>query len=395
MPAMNATFTTPPRPFGITALFPQLAPLARTATRLHPHPGAPSARDSSVGGPLLWPAGEPWPHCEGPHELDGVNPALSPADLRLRRRIRAAAQGRDLTPQERKILRRIEPPRTYPRPRPSRQPYDGSMAMLPLAQLYVRDVPGLCAPAGADLLQVLWCPFDHPPMQFMPRTLLFWRSAATVSDILAAPPEPPVVQFDGYLPEPCLLAPEQITEYPNPLELSKEVRAQLGDWSKWQAAGDAVDSQYASYPEEFYTGNLSVAPGWKVGGWAAWGYTDPRPQSCPACDTTMVPLLTIPTYEWDDSTRSWIPEEDRQEREPISPSSNHTSPEGQGVIDILRARGFEVHDRGRVSRDVRVAPLATDPVPRQPTAIQIASGHKQQLYVCPTSPEHPHSELMQ
>ncbi|MFE4968603.1 hypothetical protein [Streptomyces sp. NPDC056660] len=33
------SFTTPPRPFDITALFPQLAPLTRTATRLHPRPG--------------------------------------------------------------------------------------------------------------------------------------------------------------------------------------------------------------------------------------------------------------------------------------------------------------------------------------------------------------------
>ncbi|MFD5064953.1 hypothetical protein [Streptomyces sp. NPDC058394] len=151
-----------------------------------------------------------------------------------------------------------------------------SMAMLPLAQLYMRDVPDLRAPAGADLLQVLWCPFDHPPMKFMPRTVLFWRSAAMVTDILTAHPEPPVVQFDGYLPEPCLLAPEQITEYPNPLELSKEVRAQLGDWSRWQAAGDAVDSRYASYPEEFYSVNLSVAPGWKVGGWAPLGLHRPQ-----------------------------------------------------------------------------------------------------------------------
>lgn len=150
---MNIARTTPPGPLDVTALFPQLAPLARTATRLHPCPGAPSARDSSVGGPLLWPAAEPWPHCEGPHELDGVNPALSPADLRLERRIRAAAQGRDLTPQERETLTRIRPPRTYPRPRPSRQPYDGSMAMLPLAQLYMRDVPDLRAPAGILLGQ--------------------------------------------------------------------------------------------------------------------------------------------------------------------------------------------------------------------------------------------------
>ncbi|MFF1400156.1 hypothetical protein ACFVZD_41095 [Streptomyces sp. NPDC058287] len=269
------------------------------------------------------------------------------------------------------------------------------MAMLPLAQLYVRDVPDLRAPVGADLLQVLWCPFDHPPVKFMPRTVLFWRSAATVTDILTAPPEPPVVQFDGYLPEPCLLAPEQITEYPNPLELSQELRASLGDWSTWQAAGTAVDSRYASYPEEFYSVNLSVAPGWKVGGWAPWGYTDPTPQSCPACDTTMLPLLTIPSFEWNDSARSWIPDEACEDRERASPPSTHTRPEGQAVIDFFRAQGTEVHDRGRVPRDARVTPLGTAPVPRQPTGVQIASGQRQQLYVCPTSPQHPHTELMQ
>ena len=50
---MNAIRTTPPRPFDVTALFPQLAPPARTATRLHPRPGSPTVHDSSVGGPLL------------------------------------------------------------------------------------------------------------------------------------------------------------------------------------------------------------------------------------------------------------------------------------------------------------------------------------------------------
>ncbi|MGW6482874.1 hypothetical protein ACWGDS_34270, partial [Streptomyces sp. NPDC055059] len=65
---MNAIFTTPPRPFDVTALFPQLAPLARTATRLHPRPGSPTAHDSSVGGPLLWPAAGPLAHWVGaPH----------------------------------------------------------------------------------------------------------------------------------------------------------------------------------------------------------------------------------------------------------------------------------------------------------------------------------------
>ncbi|MFD7458775.1 MULTISPECIES: hypothetical protein [unclassified Streptomyces] len=321
--------------------------------------------------------------------MDGLNPAMCPADLRVERRIRAAARGRSLTPQERETLDRIRPPRELPLKPAVAQPYEGSMAMLPVAQLYVRDVPDLHAPAGADLLQVLWCPFDHP---IMPRTALFWRSAATVTDILTTPPEPPAVQFDGYLPEPCLLKPEQITEYPNPMELSKELREPLGDWSTWQAADADVDSSYAPHPESFYWDNLSVAPGWKVGGWASWGPTDPNPQFCLTCESKMVPLLTIATFEWDDSKRSWIPDENQAR---TRASSTDTRPEGQAVIDFFRAKGIEVHARGRVPLEARATPPVTDPVPRQPTAVQIGSGYIQQLYVCPTSPEHPHAELMQ
>ncbi|WP_325176523.1 hypothetical protein [Streptomyces sp. BSE6.1] len=67
--------------------------------------------------------------------MDGINPALSPADLRLERRIFAASHGRDLTPEERVALERIRPPRTYP-VRLAVQAYDGPIAMLPVAQLY-------------------------------------------------------------------------------------------------------------------------------------------------------------------------------------------------------------------------------------------------------------------
>ncbi|MET9481731.1 hypothetical protein [Streptomyces sp. NPDC006638] len=45
--------STPPRPVDIEAHFPELAPLARTAVRLHPRAGAPATTDSSIGGPLL------------------------------------------------------------------------------------------------------------------------------------------------------------------------------------------------------------------------------------------------------------------------------------------------------------------------------------------------------
>ncbi|MFF0747323.1 hypothetical protein ACFYVL_43790 [Streptomyces sp. NPDC004111] len=276
--------------------------------------------------------------------------------MRLERRIHAAAQGRELTPQEQEALSRIHPPRTYPLPSPRHQPYDGAIALLPLAQLYTRDVPDLRAPAGTDLLQVLWCPFDHPPKEYMPRTVLFWRSAAEVTDILTAPPEPLAVQRAVYLPQPCLLVPEQVTEYPNPVELGQELRSLIANWSREEAARDTVDRPCESYPSEFYTSNLSTAPGWKVGGWASWCLTDPSPQRCPACDTAMNPLLTIATSEWDSSNHSWIPYEQQQSTAPTRAGS-----------------------------------------PRQsaPIAILIGRGYQQQLYVCPVSPEHPHSELMQ
>ncbi|MDQ0407149.1 hypothetical protein OIE75_31385 [Streptomyces sp. NBC_01723] len=335
--------TTPPRPFDVTALFPQLAPLARTATRLHPRAGSPSRHDSSVGGPLLWPADEPWPYCDGPHEWDGVNEPTSPEDVRVQRRINeAAASG--YTPEERAVLERIRAGRPWP---------EGPVAMLPVAQLYVRDVPLLRPPgrADADLLQVLWCPFDHPTH---PRTALYWRSAAEVTDVLGSPPEPPAVQLSDYVPQPCLLSPEEVTEYPHFLELDKESQGRLADWSRWEAAGDAVDSAYSVAPQEFYTNHLSVSPGWKAGGWSRWGVTDPMPRTCSACGTGMDPLLTIASTEWNKGTGSWAPEGD-QARDPLPP----------GVP------------------------------PANYTRVVVAGGYALQLHVCPVSADHPHLELVQ
>jgi len=346
------SFTTPPRPLDVAAVFPQLAPLARTATRLHPRPGSPSPHDSSVGGPLLWPADQPWPYCEGPH-VPSRRPVISPDDMRLLRRNRAAAAERRrrdprapaATPEELATEKRIKAGRPWP---------EGPTAMLPVAQLYVRDIPLLRPPgqSEADLLQVLWCPFDHPTH---PRTALFWRSAATVTHVLDAPPEPPVLQSRGYLPEPCLLAPEQVTEFPNFMELSKELRQQLGDLRSWEAAGAAVDSAYAAAPDEFYGEQLSHAPGWKVGGWTRWGLTDPVPRLCPACGTEADPLLTIATTEWNAGSKSWTPEEEQTDPTPLLPG---TPPANFTMLDI--ARGSDL-----------------------------------QLHICPASPDHPRIELVQ
>jgi hypothetical protein len=235
-------------------------------------------------------------------------------------------------------------------------PADCPVPLLPVAQLYLRDVPLLRPPGDADLLQVLWCPYDHEP-NWKPATAVFWRSAASVGDVLAAPPEPYEANYPGYVPEPCVLAPEAVTEYPNSLELDPESRRVVGDPSRWEAAGDVVDGEYAEYPPDFYNPHLAVAPGWKVGGWAPWGRTDPNPRYCAVCEARMVPLLTIASFEWDGATYGWAPEED--------------------------------HDAAHAGS--HIAGLS----PAQPTQVEVGSADNMQLYVCPASPEHPHTDLIQ
>ena len=81
----------------------------------------------------------------------------SPDDIRLLRRSRAAAaerlrhapQAPLSTPEEAETEERIGKGRPW---------FDGPIPMLPVAQLYARDVPLPVSPPGADLLQVLWCP---------------------------------------------------------------------------------------------------------------------------------------------------------------------------------------------------------------------------------------------
>ncbi|MDT0420489.1 hypothetical protein [Streptomyces evansiae] len=346
------SYSTPPRPFDVTALSPRLAPLARTATRLHPRPGSPTVHDSSVGGPLLWPADEPWPHCTEPHLEDEANDVpLSPEDIRELRRVRAAAETRLL--RDRHAPARLpEEQEVYARLAAGRPWFEGPVPLLPVAQLYARDVPLLPRPAGSDLLQVLWCPCGHGVSE--PRTALFWRSSATVTGILAAPPPEPVVEEEGYLPRPCLLAPEQITEYPKIRELDAETQEQLADVRRWQAAGVRWDADGALDPHEYWSGRLSTAPGWKTGGWTSWNLTDPEPRPCPACGTEQVPLLTIDSSEWDDATEGWRPVED-----PADPAQ---------------------HLPGR---------------PPEPTLVDIRGGYTLQLHVCPASPDHPHLQMMQ
>lgn len=71
---------TPDRPVDVESLFPELLAFRRESVRLHPGPGSRTCRDSSVGGPLLWPADEPWSVCEADYAPDTAS-RLEPASL--------------------------------------------------------------------------------------------------------------------------------------------------------------------------------------------------------------------------------------------------------------------------------------------------------------------------
>ncbi|MET9615420.1 hypothetical protein [Kitasatospora indigofera] len=325
--------TTPPRRADIAAVFPELERLARQTVRLHPRLGAPTAHDSSVGGPLLWPAGESWPACEGPHPEDDL--PVSPADVRLRRQLhRAGPLGGSTIEQWRAAV-----DATY-----EGHPWSGEPnALLPVAQLYACDIPDLPCPAGADLLQVLWCPLNHEP-QWMPASRVVWRSSTDVGELLAQPPLPAdVSRYGDYVPEPCVLHPEVVTEFQSPFELENDLRERIEDWCEREFTG--TDPRYL-YPEEFrayYQYELSVAPGWKVGGWGPWSFCDPSVMECTTCDGVMRPLLTISSGALDGT--GWDPIEDREVREDIG--------------------------------------------------IMIGRSYHMQLYYCPSSFDHPHLEIMQ
>ncbi|MFQ6331850.1 hypothetical protein ACLMAL_37830 [Nocardia sp. CWNU-33] len=149
-------------------------------------------------------------------------------------------------------------------------------AMLPVAQLYTRDVPGLRPPPGKDLLQILWCPLDNADA--MPETALVWRTAADVTDILNAPPVPAAVDFGyDYIPLPCTVEPERIIEYPSDFEeLGSEPLEQMRQWASQQQTGIDPDDI-----EIWFIDNICVAPGWKVGGHIRWGHHGPLSAAMP------------------------------------------------------------------------------------------------------------------
>jgi hypothetical protein len=218
----------------------------------------PAVGDSSIGGPLLWPAEEPWPAC---------------AD------------------------------------------HSPSNALVAIAQLHAADVPTIPFPVGKDLLQILWCPLDHtdvPGQRYYsgPPVHLVWRRAADVGAVLADPPRPHLADDRNYLPEPCVLHPEQVVEYQYADLLPPEVR------DEFEAAAEQWEDDY----DISYQYDLSIAPGCKAGGWASWHLTDPWHLACADCGADFDLLVKLDSAEWD-GIITWVPEEDDPgDREAQSPT---------------------------------------------------------------------------
>ncbi|GAA4910604.1 hypothetical protein LX16_2690 [Stackebrandtia albiflava] len=272
--------TTTPLLAGIEEAVPELAAHRRTATRLHPRPGSPAATASSVAGPLLWPADEPWPVCADPHR-EYVQAARFHDHLRPRRfgdRSPAPVKPLSFTPwQDVRITALIAA---------------GPIPMVPVAQLYRRDVPDLPGPDWADLCQVLWCPMDHDDW-WLPAAHVRWRDSASVTETLTEVPVPRYVGHHDYVPQPCAVHPERVTEYEYDALLPEELAMRVAEWEERNGI--------------HYGGGRSIAAGWKVGGYASWTYMGPEPMVCD-CGRDLAPLLSAAETEWDDGPW-WKPDD--------------------------------------------------------------------------------------
>ncbi|RST13584.1 hypothetical protein E2C00_17425 [Streptomyces sp. WAC05374] len=280
----------------LLADIPALVPYVRQATLLRPEAGRPTALESHVGGPLLWPADEEWPVCPGPHLVE-VREKLSDEDReawqRTDRAMRDRRAGRpnapyEVTHEEAGLQARIMDGAnaldmiTWERIRRVPVPAVPGVPLIGVLQLRAQDVPALEWPEGTDVLQVLWCPRDHTDLPgqsyyYGPAVEVRHRSAALVGTLL----EPPVPSeaVAGYVPQPCLLDPIQVTDLPDQDELPEDLFDQAEAWAEDR------DTEYHRV--------LSCREGWKAGGWPSWHLTDLVPVDCPACGTRTRLFLTV------------------------------------------------------------------------------------------------------
>lgn len=250
--------TTPPRPFDVASVFPELAPWHAGRPGCIHAPGRPrrtTARSAGrSSGPPTSPGRTAKDRIQGTGRTRPSRPTTSGCTGASGPRWRTGPP--------------VPRPRSWPPRSGSRRAARGPRARSPCCPWpsCTSVTSPCCARRGSP---VPICSRSSGAPSTTRNTLRPQCSGAPPRPSPTSWPRRPsrrMIQFSTYLPEPCRLAPERVTEYPHYLELSEELREQLGDWSSWQAAGQVLDTSYEVAPEELYMDMLSISPGWK----AAW-----------------------------------------------------------------------------------------------------------------------------
>ncbi|MEU1365592.1 hypothetical protein ABZ454_05590 [Streptomyces sp. NPDC005803] len=89
--------------------------------------------------------------------------------------------------------------------------------------------------------------------------------------------------------------------------------------------------------------SLSVAPGWKAGGFASWHGTGRADVLC-SCGARTDLLVTVASKEWDGGSRSWIPAEDRAASQDMDASTPTQVTVGRwGSMNVFLCRADFTH----------------------------------------------------
>ncbi len=189
---------------------------------------------------------------------------------------------------------------------PGRSAWRTSYHSSPCCKLRASDFPEMPFPPGADLFQMLWCPREHgdipecrerPSPMFWADPRFCWRNRRQVARPRPDNPAPQEAYYE-YVPFPCRLMPERVTEFPSDYDLPGDVGLRISEWE--------VEN---SGPDE-YAAELSVACGTKVGGYINW-IQSPWQPAC-ECGRPMEHLLTIASVEWNGvGDHRWTPAEEQ------------------------------------------------------------------------------------
>ncbi|RKE23616.1 hypothetical protein [Streptomyces sp. TLI_171] len=183
-----------------------------------------------------------------------------------------------------------------------------------------------------------------------PRLHLRWRRSRAIGELLAAPP---AVGYDGFVPEPCVLHPEQVTTYPFAGLLPEDLRTRIDarEDALEEAAELGADDNEAD--PVCYQYDLSMPPGWRVGGYASWHTTDPYPVNCRSCRTPTSLLLTVDSSAWAGGSGSWKPLEDRD-----LPAHRYATPRPPAPLEHSMAHLFAARPGNAPAGQSRALPDA-------------------------------------